>query len=401
MNIKKIMMACMLMLGFVSASAQEPQAKDKAVFQPHWYVTVQPLGAQYTLGEVSFGKLLSYNAQVAVGYEFGSVVGARLAVGGWTSKAGGGTKRFSDGTIFWPDYKWKWNYIAPTLDITFNMSNLLFGYNPDRLLNVGVFVGAGANIGFKNDEANTLAAAQKAAFAAARAAKLKSAASLVPDDYETFRYLWDGTKTRLVGQGGVTLDFRLSRVLSLNVELQANVLSDHYNSKRAGNLDWYFNGLAGLKINLGKKVREIQYVEPVQPVTTQYVEKIVEKPVEKVVEKVVEKEVFRPQMRRDVFFTISSTKVHKNEEYKVQDIADFMKQHPDSKVTITGYADKQTGSHKFNLSLSERRAQVVKDHLINNYGIDASRITIEGKGDTEQPFPQQVRNRVSICIVDY
>ena len=59
MNIKKLLMSSLLMLGFVSASAQEPEVKTVYDFNPHWYVQIQPLGGQYTLGEVATDKLLS------------------------------------------------------------------------------------------------------------------------------------------------------------------------------------------------------------------------------------------------------------------------------------------------------------------------------------------------------
>ncbi len=50
-------------------------------------------------------------------------------------------------------YKWKWNYVAPMVDATFNLTNLFCEYNPDRLVEVGVFGGIGANIAWGNDEA--------------------------------------------------------------------------------------------------------------------------------------------------------------------------------------------------------------------------------------------------------
>ena len=73
------------MLGFVSASAQQ-QDEPYYDFNPHWYVQVQP-GVQYTLGELSFGDLLSPNAQIAVGYQFDEVLGARLSLNAWQSKS--------------------------------------------------------------------------------------------------------------------------------------------------------------------------------------------------------------------------------------------------------------------------------------------------------------------------
>ena len=85
---KKTIMSCLLALGFLSASAQDQQPKTEYVFNPHWYVQIQPVGLQHTLGEVDFGDLNSYNVQAAIGRQFSPVLGLRLAVNGWQSKAG-------------------------------------------------------------------------------------------------------------------------------------------------------------------------------------------------------------------------------------------------------------------------------------------------------------------------
>ena len=125
------------MMGLSStAVAQEKSEKVENVFNPHWYIQVQPLGAQYTLGEDSFGDLSSYNLQVAGGYNFNKLIGARLAVNAFQSKAGWEMNGQSK--------TWKWNYVAPTVDVTLNLSNLLFGYNPDRFFTLSAFAGAGA-----------------------------------------------------------------------------------------------------------------------------------------------------------------------------------------------------------------------------------------------------------------
>ena len=67
MKMKKAIMSCLLALGFLSASAQDQQPKTEYVFNPHWYVQIQPVGLQHTLGEVDFGDLNSYNVQAAIG----------------------------------------------------------------------------------------------------------------------------------------------------------------------------------------------------------------------------------------------------------------------------------------------------------------------------------------------
>ena len=102
----------------------------------------------------------------------------------------------------------------------------------------------------------------------------------------------------------------------------------------------------------------------------------------------------------DVFFMISSTTISQSEMQKVRQIADYMNKYPESKVQITGYADKGTGNATINSKLSEKRAAAVAEALKNNYGIAENRISTDFKGDTEQPFEEQVLNRVSICIAE-
>ena len=76
-----------------------------------------------------------------------------------------------------------------------------------------------------------------------------------------------------------------------------------------------------------------------------------------------------------------------------------MKNHADCKVTICGYADKQTGNANINMSLSKKRAEAVAAQL-KEKGIDSQRITVDYKGDTVQPFSTAEENRVTICIAE-
>jgi outer membrane protein OmpA-like peptidoglycan-associated protein len=209
----------------------------------------------------------------------------------------------------------------------------------------------------------------------------------------SLEYLWDGTKVNFVGQGGITADFRLSDKVSLGLEVNANTLSDKYNSKKAGNWDWYFNALAGIKINLGETytTRVIPAPEP----EIRYVEKIVEK----VVEVPAPAPVIEP-IRRDVFFKINSYKIAPEEAVKVKEIADYLRQYPNSKVVVTGYADAGTGNDKINDRLAAQRADAVVKSLKEEYMIAADRITYDSKGARVQPFAENDMNRVSICIAE-
>ena len=386
---KKIIMSLLLFLGVLSASAQaEQKGTTEYVFQPHWYVMLQG-GGQYTLGEGSFSDLFSPNAQVALGWNFSKVVGLRLSVNAWQSK---GVIKLDD-TDMTPaqsfEGKWKWNYVAPSLEFTFNLSNLVCKtFNPKRLLNVYAFVGGGANIAWKNDEAQTVES-QIAAYQ-------NQNPNLMYDGKQNMRYLWDGSKVNAFGKGGLIFDFRVSDKVSINLEGNANILTDKYNSKKAGNADWYFNALAGVKINLGKTYTE-KFIPAPEP-EIRYVEKVVEKIVE-VPAKVEEKPVVE-KIRRDIFFKINSWKINDTEVDKIKDIVAYMEKYPNSKVSVTGYADAGTGNNRINDRLAKQRADIVVKSLINDYHISADRITFDSKGSRVQPFAENDLNRVSICIAE-
>ena len=405
MKMKKAILSCLMLLAGLTASAQEQKGTTEYVFEPHWYVNIQPLGIQYTLGEVDFGDLLSYNIQAAAGYEFNKVIGARLAINAWQSKAG---LKFYPNTgdnsldALKGDYKWKWNYIAPTVDITFNLSNLISGVNPKRVFSVGAFAGIGANIAWGNSEAADVNRTLKPALGYAYNVYAPNATDpTLPgtptivrkeSDADPLAYLWDGTKTRFVIQAGLTGDIKINDQFAVTLEVSANTLNDKYNSKKAKNWDWYFNALAGLKINFGPTY-STKFIPAPEP-EIRYVDKIVEKIVE-----VPAAPVAVEPIRRDIFFLINKAVIRDTEASKVNDIVAYLNENKDAKVQVTGYADAGTGNDKINDRLAAQRADAVVKAL-KDAGIAADRITFDSKGARVQPFADNDSNRVSIVIAE-
>lgn len=402
MNIKNTLFAAMLATVALSASAQEAKkvcskdcqvtagmlcknVKDSVYHKviPHAYVQAQ-FGAQYTLGEIDFGDLISPSAQLSVGYEFGSVVGARFAVSAWQSKGG---SSLYDYLNYYPmekiDYRWKYNYVAPTIAATFNMSNLISGVNPNRLVDIYAILGAGLNIHWGNKEHNALT----------------DQGTFVTFNDNTFEesYDWKGTKAAGVAYAGLAADFKVSRKWTVTAEVNANLTGDRYNSKKAGNVDWYFNALAGVKYNIGKTYcsKKLEAPQPKVVYKDRIVEKVVEKIVEKPVEKVVE--ATRPPLHIEIFFNIAGFKLLGSEAQKVKEISNYMKKYPDAKLEVVGLCDKGTGTDKINNPLSEKRANLVKNILVKTYKIPADRINCIGKGSTIQPYEVPELNRVAVC----
>jgi OmpA-OmpF porin, OOP family len=68
-------------------------------------------------------------------------------------------------------------------------------------------------------------------------------------------------------------------------------------------------------------------------------------------------------------------------EYRdeIAHVGDFMKQYPTTTAVIEGHTDN-VGSAEHNLDLSQRRAEAVVNYLVENYGIDRSRLSAKGYG---------------------
>ena len=359
---KMLLLAALSVVAFSTASAQET---ERVEFNHHWFLQFQG-GATYTLGETDFSDLISPAAQVAVGYQFTPVWALRLAVNGWESKGGFPTSLNLEKKNF------KWNYITPAVDVKFNLINAISGYNPKRWFGLNIIAGVGCNLGFNMEHNADLAASWP--------------------DYPMSHY-WDGEPDpSIVGRAGLDVDFRLCKRLSLNIEAMSNFLNDHYNGKHTDNVDWYFTGLVGLKVNLGKVENVIPVAAPVvepEPEPAPVVVKETPKPAPVVTK--------APEMKTEIFYAIRETVAQGAEAEKVQNLIAFLKNNPNTKVSVTSYADAGTGNPKINEMYARKRAENVAKALIEG-GIDESRITVGSKGDTVQPFTENDKNRVSIAI---
>ena len=374
MKTRSLFTAVLLSLSsFAVAQSGATDVEKKSEFQPHWYMQIQA-GASHTVGEASFGDLISPAAGIYCGYQFTPLWGLRAGITGWQSK----------GAWANPLTIYKYNYLQGNIDATLDLGNLFGGYKCSRIVNPYIFAGIGLNGAFNNDEA----------------------VALSNQGYK-LAYLWDKSKFNVAGRAGLGLNFRLSEKVLFNIEANANVLSDKYNSKKAGNADWQFNLLGGFTFKFGKSCKKAEPVvyeqpapvqpAPVQPAPVQPAPAPVEeKKEEPAPTPVAVKEEVKP-MTQNIFFAISSSDIRESENSKIASLVEYMKENPSSKVTVCGYADKQTGNARFNKSLSKKRAESVADRL-KSEGISAERITVDYKGDTEQPFSTMEQNRVSICI---
>ena len=108
---------------------------------------------------------------------------------------------------------------------------------------------------------------------------------------------------------------------------------------------------------------------------------------------VVEKKA--ANLQPSVVFAQGSSVVQKSQMANVEMIANYMKNNPDAKVKISGYASPE-GKAEFNQVLSEKRADAVKNILVKKYKIAADRLVTEGIGATDKLFDEVEFNRVTL-----
>jgi len=84
----------------------------------------------------------------------------------------------------------------------------------------------------------------------------------------------------------------------------------------------------------------------------------------------------------NVPFANNSSQVNDTMSADIQRLADFMNTYKNSSVVIEGHSSI-VGDDKYNLVLSQKRADAIKNVLINKFTIDASRLSAKGFGETQ------------------
>ena len=395
MKLKSLTLILAAVLGAQAAFAQQSTTDPSLEFNPHWYGQIQG-GAAYTIGETAFKNLISPAGAISAGYQFNPSLGLRFGVAGFQGK----------GNIVSPLEVYKFNYLQGNVDLTLDLANLICGFNHKRVVSPYIFAGAGVAYGFNNG-ANHVN-------------------QVVPAEY--FALLWEKNLITPVGRFGLGTDIRLTEALALTLEVNGNVLSDKFNSKKVGHPDFHYNALAGLKINFGKTTRpSAKYLAEVAAAEAAAAALKAQKEAEaaaaaaklaaekaaaekaaaekaaaeKAAAEKAAAEKLAAEMRQiNTFFVINSAVISDEEAAKLDRYVEWLKANPQVKLTIAGHADKGTGTRYINQKLSDKRAAAVKGYLVER-GIDESRIiSVVGNGDRIQPFEENDLNRVTISAIE-
>ncbi|QIK59701.1 OmpA family protein [Dysgonomonas sp. HDW5A] len=268
-------------------------------------------------------------------------------------------------------------YVQANIDFMFDFFNLVGNYNPKRFFEITPFGGIGIYNAFSNmGSVNMLVAGvhggliTKFRLSERLGLNAEFSGSVVPDSFDG--QIGDTKSMEGIGQATLSVAYKFGRTdwevaEPMDYEL-VNRLNDEINTLRERNAK-----LAAKECPTCPPPPPVVKAEPTSDVK------------------------FLPD---PVFFRLDKSVIDPSEWARIDKAATYLTEHPDVNVVVTGYADKKTGNPQYNMKLSERRAKTVAQALIEQYGINPLRVSINWSGDKIQPFKINEWNRVVIFVIE-
>ena len=374
-----VLAMCGLTMG---ASAQEtttdPVQKYSVAtnsFWSNWFIQVGADWNAYYSNE-EHGQGLSHSPFKG----FRAVPGFSVAVGKWFTPGLGLRTKFQGvwGRQVYDDVKHTRHMWTLNENVLFNLSNMLYGYNPERVWNFVPFLGGGIN---RNCSDNNYA--MNLSF-------------------------------------GILNTFRVSNKVGINFELGWNYAEEDFDGISAGKGSRVWEGKdnrlyaeVGLTFNLGKATWEkTPDVDAIKALSQSQIDVLnaqlndANSENARLKNLLAEKKNEAPASVKNysnapmsVFFNINKAKVASRKDLvNVKGLADYAKEN-NVNLVVTGYADSATGSAAYNQKLSERRAETVANELVK-MGVSRDQITTEGKGGVKDLSPVSYNRRATVKIAD-
>lgn len=377
---KKFLMVLALASVSVAGMAQETTEKYSVAtnsFWSNWFIQANVAGtAFYSSQERNAGFSKSPLK------DFRNNLGLSLAIGKWFTP-GLGLRTKVNGvwgrTVSSEDAKANANkYWQANEQVLFNLSNMLCGYNPNRVWNFIPYAGAGIA---RNMSYNTYAMGL---------------------------------------QAGLLNEFRLSRKFALNLDLSYGIHEPDFDGNGATfgegkpsikSKDRDLNVEIGLTYNLGKatwnKVPDVDAINALHQsqldalnaqladanAENDRLNNLIKNHKCPEAKTVTVKEVATAPV--SVFFNIGKSKIASRKD--LQNVKAMTETNKDAKFVVTGYADSKTGSASYNQKLSQKRAEAVANELVK-MGVSRDNIEIVAKGGVADLTPISYNRRATVEI---
>lgn len=309
-------------------------------------------------------------AAFAIGKWFTPGLGLRTKVQGIWGKTVTDGNNAGNGNKYW------------VLDehIMFNLSNLLMGYNENRVWNLVPFVGGGVGRTMTHNlYAMNLSAGIQSTWKVSKLLNiyLEGGWNRFEGDIDGNELVtrtnrgWDSHDNNLYAEVGLT--FNLGKA-TWNKVPDVDALKAQYQNE----IDGLRNQLNDANAE-NDRLRNMLANQP-KAETPAAVKEFVQTPI-------------------SVFFNLNKTNIASQKDLvNVQALAKYAKEN-NSKLLVNGYADSATGKPAHNQWLSEERAKTVAGEL-QKMGIDSSNITTKGNGGVDELSPISFNRRATVQVTE-
>lgn len=320
--------------------------------------------------DINIGKWLTPSVGLRLGYQ-------GITASSWTNAQYPYFKEMGDDGR----YKNVFNTMYIHGDVLWNVSNAFSGYKETRLWNFVPFLSAGVARSWKNGVYNN----------------------------------------ELAVGVGLLNNIRISNRVDLNLEVRQLVVKQGYDSSPVGGVAGMTSATFGVSVKLGKtgfvRSHTAEYASRINALEAanaalatekkdvqadnaalesenaslrKEVEDLKNRPAEVV-------EVMPATTPGSVFFEIGQTELSAKELFQLDFyMKNIISNSKDKVFTLTGYADKQTGTAARNQQLSEQRVEYVCNLLTEKYGVPADRLVVKAAGSSEDRWGEPALNR---CVV--
>lgn len=366
-------------MSLTSMAQEDPTLKYSVATNSFWSNWFIQAGAEWNawysneehglgLSRSPFKKFRSNpGASIAIGKWFTPGIALRTKLQGIWGKTVTDADNYGNHNSFW------------TLNehVMFNLSNLIYGYNPNRVWNLIPFAGAGIS----RTMTHNLYAMQLSV--------------------------------------GVQSSWKLNKHLNIYLEGGWNRLEGDVDGidKSNGQRGWdshdnMFYAELGLNFNLGKATwNKVPDVDAIKALSQSQIDALQKQLDDANAENARLKNMLANQKNAgqsvkeyvttpvSVFFNINKTKIASQKDLvNVRALANYAKDN-NSKLLVTGYADSATGTPAINQRLSEGRANTVAEELVK-MGVSRDNITTAAKGGVDDLSPVSFNRRATVQVTE-
>ncbi|MBO5455148.1 MAG: OmpA family protein [Muribaculaceae bacterium] len=329
-------------------------------FDNNWFISAEA-GVNYHFdsnnGERSFMKRFSPNAGLWVGKWFSPIIGLRAGFN-YTALKSLSHATNEPGYIGtykgWNDFKR--NEFGGNVDVMVNLTNWWCGYRPGRIYN-GIFYGGGG-----------------------------MQVQYVPKfDSRNNRDGWKkGGNTNLTAHVGLINNFALTKNFSIYLDVRGMLLTDEWINANKKKMD--LQAYVGVTYNFNKTdwsapivpvIPEIPNCDAIEARLQAANARLadVERQLRDCLNRPVEKVEVEEGPLCTIYYTIGRSNISRVDRKVLGAVAELMKQNPNQKYTVTGWADNYTGSEQVNIRLRNARAKGVEKVLLQN-GVNPSQLDV-------------------------